>query len=179
MARATVNLRDFEIKGNVLDISSKGSFIIPEMIETYNKQKIEKEFLECEEEIACTASVYNSAIAVLSFNSIMGKKKLEKILLDIKKGLTKDGKFIICDLNVGALTLPSIYTIMLKLPGEKIMKMKYTLGINPFRLKYKHIIDVIQKCGFNIVRKKVDRGVYYIECEKSQEAKNEGNSSIT
>ncbi|KMT22709.1 hypothetical protein [Clostridium cylindrosporum] len=179
MARVTINLRDFELKGNILDISAKGSFIIPEMIETYRKDKIDKEFLECEDEIACTASVYNSAVAILSFNSIMGKKRLEKILIDIKKSLIKDGKLVICDLNIGAFSLPNVYTIMLKLPGEKIMKMKYTLGINPFRLKFKDIVESIENVGFQVVKKIVDKGVYYIECEKAQEAENEGNVSVT
>lgn len=179
MARVTINLRNFEIKGNILDISYKGSFIIPEMIETYTKSKIEKEFLECEDEIACTTAVYNSAVAILSFNSIMGKKKINKILCDIKKSLTSQGKFIICDLNVGAFSLPSRYTVMLKLPGEKIIKMKYTLGINPFRLKFKDIVESCEKCGFKVVRKIVDRGVFYIECVNTLEGSNEGNTSIT
>lgn len=179
MPRVTVNLRDFEIKGNVLDISYRGSFIIPEMIETYTNDKVEKEFLECEDEIACTTEVYNSAVAILSFNSIIGKKNLYKILNDIKKSLTNGGKFVICDLNLGAFSPPNIYTIMLKLPGEKLMKTKYTLGINPFRPKYKEVIEASEKCGFEVVKKRVDKGVYYIECLKVQEAKNEGSISIT
>lgn len=179
MGRVTINLRDFEIKGSILDISCKGSFIIPEMIETYTKDKIDKEFLECEDEIACTAAAYNSAVAILSFNSITGKKKLNRILHDIKRSLTKNGKFIICDLNVGAFSLPSRYTIMLKLPGEKIIKMKYTLGINPFRLKFKDIVEISEKCGFEIVKKRVDKGVYYIECLNTQGGQNEDNISIT
>ena len=179
MTRVSINLRDFDIKGNVLDISAKGSFVIPEILETYTKDKIDKEFLNCEDEIACTTSIYNSAVAILSFNSITGEKRLKKILLDIKRSLKNEGKFLICDLNVGAFSVPRRYTIMLKLPGEKIMKMKYTLGINPFRIKFKEMLDIVEKCGFKVMKKKVDKGVYYIECLNQQEAKNENNISIT
>lgn len=179
MARVVINLREFEFDGNILDISTKGSCIIPEIIETYNKDKIEKEFLECEEEIACTTCAYNSAAAILSFNRIMGKKRLEKILLEIKKTLTKNGKIIICDLNVGPFNMPAHYTIMLKLPGEKIMKMKYNLILNPFRVKYKDILLSLDKCGFKVLKKRVDKGIYYIMCQRSEEAENEGNPSVT
>ncbi|MEG2337822.1 MAG: hypothetical protein RSA01_03795 [Clostridium sp.] len=179
MARAVINLRDFEFDGNILDISTKGSCIVPEIIESYNKDKIEKEFLECEEEIACSVCGYNSAAAILSFNRIMGRKRLEKILLEIKKTLIKNGKIVICDLNVGPFNMPKPYTIMLKLPGEKIMKMKYNLFLNPFRVRYKEVLESLNKCGFAVVKKRVDKGVYYIQCQRSEEAENEGNISIT
>ncbi|MEF9951466.1 MAG: hypothetical protein RR840_04340 [Clostridium sp.] len=179
MARAVINLREFEFSGNILDISTKGSCIVPEIIETYNKDKIEKEFLECEEEIACSVAAYNSAAAILSINRIMGKKKLKNLLLEIKKSLIKNGKIVICDLNVGPFNIPSYYTIMLKLPGEKIMKMKYNLYLNPFRVRYKDVVESIEECGLKILKKKVDKGVYYIQCLNSEEAENEGNPSIT
>lgn len=179
MARAVINLRGFEIDGNILDISFKGSFIIPEIIETYKENKIDREFLEGEDEIACTTAIYNSAVAILSFNTLLGKKSLSKLLTDIKGSLSKEGKLVICDLNVKRFSLPKIYTIMLKLPGEKLMKMKYTLGINPFRPTFKDVVEVSEQCGFKVAKKRVDKGVYYIECLKAQEAENEDNTSVT
>lgn len=166
MARITINLREFNLSGSILDISYKGSFIIPEMIETYTKDKIDKEFLECEDEIACTVSEYDNAVAILSFNSIATKKKLYKIVSDIKNSLIKGGRFVICDLNLNKYAIPNIYKIILKLPNEKMITTKYILKINPFRPTFKDVVDTIEKCGFEITKKKVDKGVYYIECLK-------------
>lgn len=166
MKAITINLRDLGLSGSILDISYKGSFIIPEMIETYTKDKIEKEFLECEDEIACTASAYNNAVAILSFNSVFGKRNLSRIINDVQKSLINGGRFIICDLDLKAFSPPSTYNIILKLPEEKIMQTKYTLGVNPFRPNFKDVAEISEKCGFSILNKRVEKGAYYLECLK-------------
>ncbi|MDF2674308.1 MAG: hypothetical protein K0R09_2576 [Clostridiales bacterium] len=172
---AVINMKDLNIKGNVIDVAVKGNTIVSEIASIAlmktenigNKDFISwnKKFIPCEEEF------YDYAIAFFSLNTIGSKFRLVKILRELKRVLKKEGKVIIWD-AYGLGAKPSItYDLKVLISEGDIRKVKYKIVFNPFRTNFESVMKALQRNGFIIQSSSIKDNVYYIEAVNTKERK--------
>ncbi len=172
---AVINLKDLNIKGNVIDVAAKGNIIVSEiaskaLMEANNM--VDKEFIAWNRKsIPCEEKYYDYAIAFFSLSTIVNKFKLVKILKELKRVLKKDGKIIIWD-AYGLGIKPSVtYELKVLISEGDIRKVKYKIAFNPFRVEFNVVMKALKRNGFIILNSRIMDNVYHIEAVNSNERK--------
>ena len=172
---AVINMKDLNIKGNVIDVAAKGNTIVSEIasIALMKAENIgDKDFISWNKKfIPCEAEFYDYAIAFFSLNTIGNKFKLAKILRELKRVLKKEGKIIIWD-AYGLGAKPSVtYDLKVLVSEGDIRRVKHKIVFNPFRTNFERVIKYLQRNGFKIQSSSIKDNIYYIEAVNTKEGK--------
>ena len=173
MKNIVVNLKNFKINENILDISVSGRSVIPEIIKNYEVstgKTFEKQYVTWENKnLVAEASSYDCAVAFFAFDKILGRKNTESLIKYVKCALKNDGMLLIWDMEIHPAFKPGLYTIKTLLPGEKSTKIKIAAGINPFRVQFYDILKLLKKNGFIVVNSRLSQSIFYIEAKNVKE----------
>lgn len=171
-----VNLENFIIQGNILDISTKGNVVVSEMIEISGKE-VEKDFIAWNYKCtSCNARGYDYALAFFSLSSIFDRRRLDKTIKEVKRLLNNNGKLIIWDIYQSSVLDLGKFKIKVILPQKKVVYMRYKVYFNPFRPGYNDILKCVNNNELCIVKKYIKENMFYIEAVNSGEVKNEDNT---
>lgn len=186
MKEVIINIEDLQFNGDVLDISSPGNIAISEVINCFidrDKDKLEKDYYEWpKDEVACAVSGYNCAFAFFSFNNIYGKKRLDRLIKEVKQILSPGGAIKIWDVNYPITKLVDKHKIKIRVSEDKTIRIPVKSYFNPLRVKYEDVVRSLENNNFTINLKEIIGDVYHIEASKFTEVKNidnEGNACST
>lgn len=173
MKDIVINMRDFSVSGDILDISIKGNTIISELIKG-STEEVEKDFAVLNyKDKAEEDSVYHNALAFFSLSSINGKKKLDKTFEEIKRLLKKDGKLMIWDVHLNGIGKIGKTNIKVLLNDNEEVILPFKLKINPFRANFVDIVKLLENNKFKVTSSIISGNSYYIEALNTKEAKDE------
>jgi hypothetical protein len=183
MKEVLIELEDLKFSGDVLDISSPGNIAISEVVNCFidrENEKLEKDYYKWpHDEIACTISGYNCAFAFFSLNNIYGKKKLDKLIKEVKKLLSPGGMIKIWEVNYPISKLVDKHKIKIRVNEDKTIRIPVKSYFNPFRVKHEDMVKILEGNSFIINTSKVTGDIYYIEASKATEVKNRDNEDST
>lgn len=173
MKDIVINMMDFSVSGDILDISIKGNTIISELIKG-STEEVEKDFAVLNyKDKAEEDSVYDNALAFFSLSSINGKKKLDKTFEEIKRLLKKDGKLMIWDVHLNGIGKIGKTNIKVLLNDNEEVILPFKLKINPFRANFVDIVKLLENNKFKVTSSIISGNSYYIEALNTKEAKDE------
>lgn len=172
---AVINLKDLDIKGNIIDVAAKGNTIVSEIATTVlleDEKTPDKDFIPWNKRhIPCEEKIYDYAIAFFSLSTIGNKFKLVKILRELKRVLKKEGKIFIWD-AYGTGIWPSVtYNLKVLVSEGDIRRVKFRVKFNPFRVTFNGVMRILKKNGFSIQNSRVMDNIYYIEAVNINERK--------
>lgn len=173
--RAVINLKELNIKGNIIDVAARGNSIVNEIaiaapVEDMNA--LDKEFISWNKKyIPCEERVYDYAIAFFSLNKIGNRFKLVRMLKELKRVLKINGKLLIWD-AYGTGIRPSVsYELKVLISEGDIRRLKYRVKFNPFRMGFYGMMKTLKRYGFSISNNSVANNIYHIEAVNMNERK--------
>lgn len=173
MKNIVIDMKDFSISGDILDISIKGNTIISEFIKN-SEEEIEKDFMVLSyKDNLRGESTYDNALAFFSLSSINGKRKLDKTLEEVKRLLKKDGKIIIWDAHIKGIKNIGKMNIKVVFKNDEEIMLPFKVKINPFRVNFIDIVKLLENNKFKIVSSIISGNSYYIEALNTKEARDE------
>lgn len=172
---AVINLKNFNINGNIIDVAAEGNTIVSEIATTVlmEDEKIpDKDFMVWNKRfIPCEEKIYDYAIAFFSFNKIGNKFKLIKIIRELKRVLKKDGKIFVWD-AYGIGIRPSVkYELKVLVSEGDIRKIRCRINFNPFRVRFNGVLKALKRNGFVIQNSTIADNIYHIEAVNTNERK--------
>lgn len=173
MKTTVINLNNFKMDENILDVSAPRNSVIPQIIKNYEEytgKTFEKEYITWKNKsLVAEASSYDYAVAFFAFNKIYGKKNTESLIKYIRCALKNDGILMVWDAEIHPAIKPARYLIKVILPGGKSTKIKIRIRINPFREQFYGILKLLKKNGFVILNSRLSQSVFYIEAKNVKE----------
>lgn len=170
---AVINLKNLNIKGNIIDIAAKGNTIVSEIATTIlmeDEKTSEKDFIAWNKSsIPSEEKIYDYAIAFFSLNTIGNKFKLVKIIKELKRVLKKDGRILIWD-AYGLGIRPFVnYELKVLISEGDIRRMNCRINCNPLRAGFNGIIKALKRNGFAIQNSSIMGNIYHIEAVNTNE----------
>lgn len=177
MKDVVIDLKNMCLEGDVLDISLKGNTIISELILRENEE-VEKDFMVLDyKENSGKESAYDSALAFLSLSSVLGRKRYDRVLSEIKRLLKENGKLMIWDIQVDGIKGIGKKNIEVVLKDDWKIDLPFKVKYNPFRLKFMDVIRLLEINKFKISSSIISGGSFYIEAINTKEARDEDFTS--
>lgn len=172
---SVINLKNLNIRGNIIDVAAKGNTIVSEIAATAlpeDEKTQDKDFIPWNRKsIPCGEGIYDYGIAFFSLNTVGNKFKLAKIIRELKRVLKKDGKILIWDAYGMGIRLSVTYELKVLISEGDIRKVKCRVKFNPFRATFNGVMRVLKKNGFLIQNSRIIDNVYYIEAVNTNERK--------
>lgn len=173
--RAVINLKELNIKGNIIDIAAKGNTIVSEIAATVLTEEnniLDKDFISWNKKyIQCEEMVYDYAIAFFSLNTIGNRFKLIKILKELKRVLKMNGRILIWD-AYGTGIKPSVnYELKVLISEGDIKRIKCRVKFNPCRVTFNGLLKLLKRNGFKVQNSRIMDNIYYIEAVNTNERK--------
>lgn len=173
--RAVINMKDLNIKGNVIDVATKGNTIVSEIAATMlmeDKMQPDKDFISWGgKSIPSDENTYDYAIAFFSLSKLGNKFKLGKILRELKRVLKKEGKIFIWDAYGIGIKLNVCYELKVLISEGDIRRVNYRIKFNPFRVSFNGVMKALKKNGFLVQNSRVLDNIYYLEALNMNERK--------
>lgn len=172
---AVINLKDLNIKGNIIDVAAKGNTIVSEIAATVlmeDEETLDKDFIPWNRKsISCEEGIYDYAIAFFSLNTIGNRFKLVKIIRELKKVLKKDGRILIWDAYRTGIRPSVIYELKVLILDGNIRRVKCRIKFNPFRVSFNGVMKMLKRNGFTIHNNSIMDNIYHIEAVNTNERK--------
>lgn len=167
-----VNFDDIKLEGSVLDLSVKGSSIIPSLMKLQSCEcddNVQKDYIKWDSGlIPSEDSRYDTVTAMFSFGKIISRYKTARIIKEVSRVLKRGGKIIIFDINSkGTIPFTPFYIEMV-MPDRKVCRISSKTHLNKLSADFESMIRILEKNDFIIKWMKHNENIYKIVAENNK-----------
>lgn len=177
MVSYELNLEDFKLRGDVLDISFKGNTMLMEyfkcMQDTYPKIELLTDIMKADDMKTAEKYSVDCACAFFSLGGIWLNINLNRVLKMVYNSIKESGRFFIWDLFDFDVYMKKEFVIEAVMPGRKRTNLSFKRYYNPFRPDFIKLLEIIERNGFEIANGNVKENIFYIEAVKKPVSRDE------
>ncbi len=176
MIESTIDLKNINFKGNLLDIGFDNYGVIYNIYKQ-NNTNVDIKYISEDENSFVEENYYDSCALFLSLSKIMSKSKIQKLLNKIYESLKSDGELYIWDVEKKYFKTFN-KKINVQLPEGKSREI-YIKDLNVFKKNSKqNTVSTIEQY-FNIIDIETSEEIYYIKAQKKRRRENNETKSVT
>lgn len=166
-----INMKDFRIRGDVLDISKSNTGIIYN-ISKETESELSIDYVDSENRGVLKRRLYDACTFFFNLNSIWSNRGKENIIKEVTNYLKDEGRIFIWDVRKERGSVVD-NTIQVVLPNDKIKEVNFK-NYNPLNTCFLEEVKKILEKYYEIEQTKTWGDIFFIMGKKKNKLKKEG-----